>query len=57
MIDFRKSLWSGKQKEGEGTRIDGVRHSREKYGLRVEDATNGEERFPSRNSCLYCLID
>jgi hypothetical protein len=43
-----------------GTWIDGIRYSMEKYGLRVDDTTNREEweeRFPSRNSCLCCLID
>jgi hypothetical protein len=40
-----------------GTWMDGIRYSMEKYGLRVEDTTNIEERFFSRNSCLYCLTD
>jgi hypothetical protein len=64
VIDFRKSLWNEKQKVGEGKAdtwehgwMDGIRYSMEKYGLRVEDTTNIEERFFSMNSCLYCLTD
>jgi hypothetical protein len=35
----------GKRRKGRplGTRIDGIRYSMEKYGLKVEDITNKEE--------------
>jgi hypothetical protein len=52
----------GRRREGRplGTWMDGVRNSMEKYGLRVEDERiekNGDERFSSRSSCLYCFIN
>jgi hypothetical protein len=48
----------GKAREGKADtgNMDYIRYSMEKYRLRVEDTTNREERFSSRNSCLYCFI-
>jgi hypothetical protein len=52
----------GRRRKGRplGAWIDGIRYSTEKYGLRVKTPhieKSGEERFPSRNSRLYCLIE
>jgi hypothetical protein len=54
-----ESETEGRRRKGRplGTWMDGIRYSMEKYGLRVEDTTNREERPSGRNSCLHCLTD